>query len=70
MDVKEAFDHVSRSQLLKHMIELGIDEDLVAWTQYFLTYRKIQLVIDKHENEKREIETGIPQRSLVCQFSF
>lgn len=30
MDVKKAFDHVSRSQLLKHMIELGIDGDLVA----------------------------------------
>lgn len=53
MDVKGAFDHVSRSQLLKRMIELGIDGDLVACTRSFLTDRKIQLVIDGHKNEER-----------------
>ncbi len=30
LDVKGAFDHVSRSQLVKSMIDLGIDGDLVA----------------------------------------
>ena len=30
MDFKGAFDHVSKSQLLKRMVELGIDGDLVA----------------------------------------
>lgn len=30
MDIKEVFDHVSRSQLLKRMIELGIKGDLVS----------------------------------------
>ncbi len=30
MDVKGTFDHVSRSQLLKRIIDLGIDGDLVA----------------------------------------
>ncbi len=29
MDVKGAFDHVSRGQLLKRMVELGIDGDLI-----------------------------------------
>lgn len=66
MDVKGAFDHVSRSQHLKRMIELGIDGDLVAWTRSFLTDRKIQLVIDGHENKEREIETG---DHLFRQFS-
>lgn len=41
MDVKGAFDYVSRSQLLKQMIDLGIDGDLVVWTKSFLTNRKI-----------------------------
>ena len=41
------------------MIDLGIDGDLVAWTKSFLTNRKIQLVIDGHDNKEREIETGI-----------
>ncbi len=60
IDVKGAFDHVSRSQLLKRMIDLDIDGDLVAWTKSFLTDRKIQLVIDGHDNKEREIETSIP----------
>ena len=54
MDVKGAFDHVSRWQLLARMIELGIDGDLVTWTGSFLTDRKIQLVIDGHDNKERE----------------
>ena len=43
IDVKGAFDHVSRSQHLKHMVELGIDGDLVVWTRSFLTKQKFRL---------------------------
>lgn len=32
MDVKGAFDHVSRAELVKKIIELGIDDDLIGWT--------------------------------------
>ena len=70
MDVKGAFDHVSKSQLLKCMIELGIDGGLVAWTKSFLTNRNIQLVIDGHDNKEREIETGILQGSSVLLILF
>ena len=52
------------------MIKLGIDGDLVAWTKSFLTDRKVQLVIDGHENKEREIETGIPQGSPVSPILF
>ncbi len=30
MDVKEAFDHVSRAQLAQRMSDLGIDDDLIG----------------------------------------
>ena len=51
MDVKGAFDHVSKGQLLTRIIELGIDGDLVNWTGSFLIDRKVQLVIDGHDNK-------------------
>ena len=70
MDVKGAFDHVSKGQLIARMVELGIDGDLVLWTRSFLTDRKFQLVIDGHENREREIETGIPQGSPVSPILF
>lgn len=70
MDVKEVFDHVSRSQLLTRMIDLGIDSDLVASTKSFLTDRKVQLVIDGHDNKERDTETGIPQGLPVSPILF
>ena len=70
IDVKGAFDHVSKAQLLRHMINLGIDGDLVGWTRSFLTNRKVQLVIDGHESKERKIETGIPQGSPVSPIIF
>ena len=70
MDLKGAFDHVSKGQLLSRMIELGVDGDLVTWTGSFLTDRIVQLVIDGHNNDEKEIETGIPQGSPVSPILF
>lgn len=61
IDVKGAFDHVSKIQLIARMLELGVDGDLICWTKSFLTDRKLQLVIDGHNNLENDIETGIPQ---------
>lgn len=47
------------------MIKLGINNDLITCTEYFLTIQKIQLVIDAHDNKKRKIKAGICQNSLV-----
>ena len=65
MVVKRAFDHVSKRQLFKSMIELSIDKDLVDWTRSFLIDQKIQIIIDEYENKERKIETNILQRSLI-----
>ena len=70
MDVKGAFDHVSQTKLVERIIELGIDGDLIRWTQSFLTDRKVQLVIDGHTNKERDIETEIPQGSPVSPILF
>lgn len=70
MNVKRAFDHLSRIQLLIQIAKSGIDEDLVQWTNFFLSNKKIMLVIDGHENNEREIKTGIPQGSRVSPILF
>lgn len=41
IDIKEAFDHVSKQQFLTQMIELRIDGDLVTWTDFILIDRKV-----------------------------
>ena len=70
MDVKGAFDHVSRAQLAQRMSNLGIDDDLIGWTQSFLTDRWVELVIDRHINPKCQVETEIPQGSPVSPILF
>ena len=39
MDVKRAFDNISWAQLTQKMSDLGIDDDLIGWTQSFLIDR-------------------------------
>ena len=70
MDVKGAFDHISKKQLLTQIIELKLDGGLVIWTDFFLTNLRVQLVIDGYNDKKREIETGILQDSLVSPIFF
>ena len=70
MVIKGVFDYMSKAQLITQMIDLGIDGDFVAYTSFFLTHRKIQLVIDRHKNKKREIENRIPQGSPVSTSFF
>ena len=70
MDVKGAFDHVSRAQLAQKMADLGIDDDLIEWTKSFLTDRWVELVIDGYVNAKHKVKTGIPQRSPVSPILF
>lgn len=38
---------------------------MVTWTGFFLINRKIQLIIDKHNNKNKELETGICSRSPI-----
>lgn len=52
------------------MISLGIDSNLVTLTKSFLINRKVQLIIDRHNSKEKEIETGIPQSSLVLPIFF
>jgi hypothetical protein len=69
MDVKGAFDHVSPTKLIGRMVELGVDGDLVRWTQSFLADRKVQLVIDSFQCPVQPV-TGIPQGSPVSPILF
>lgn len=70
MDVKGAFDYVLKSWLFMCIINLGINTNLVIWTKFIFTNRKIQLVIDKHNNKKRDIKIEISQSLPALQICF
>lgn len=52
------------------MTDLGIDDDLIGWIQFFLTNIWVELVIDGLINLKCKVETGIPQRLPVFPILF
>lgn len=52
------------------MLELEIDGNLIYWTRYFLTNQKLELVIDNHNHQEKDVETGIPQGSPVSPILF
>lgn len=41
--------------LFKPIVELEIDNDLIIWIKSFFTNRKIQLIMNKYDNKKREV---------------
>jgi hypothetical protein len=69
MDVKAAFNNVSRGLLVKRMPELEIEADLIRWTDSFMTDRQVKLVLDGVEGKALRVETGIPQGSPVAPSS-
>ena len=68
MDVKSAFN-VSRPILGRILGELGIEPDLVRWTDSFMSGRKVRLVLEGKEGEEHKVETGVPQESPVAYLS-
>lgn len=60
IDVKRAFDHVSRLNVIQGIKQLEIDNDRMGWTQSFLINRKVEIVVNRHFNLKKNVETNIP----------
>ena len=70
MNVKEAFDHVNSDKLICRMQEMKIDDDLIDWIKFFLTDRRVKLVIDECINLKKTVNTKISQESSVSSILF
>lgn len=70
IDIKSAFDYVSRLKLAQQMRQLGVNNDLIRWTQFFLTDRKVEIVIDRHVNIEKDVKTRILQGLPVSLILF
>jgi len=65
MDVKGAFPHVAKGNLIKRMEEMGFEADLVRWVESFMDDRKVIMLMDGKEGDSMDVETGGPQGSPV-----
>jgi len=70
MDVKSAFNNVSKAHLGRRLATLGIEPDLVRWTMSFMMDRQVKLVLDGKTGRARPVDTGIPQGSPAVPILF
>ncbi|CAJ2645491.1 unnamed protein product [Trifolium pratense] len=70
LDVKGAFDHVSRNQLLEQMKKIRLPTSLISWVASFLDQRVLQLSFNGETESFKSVETGIPQGSPISPILF
>jgi len=70
MDVKSAFNNVSKAHLGRRMEALGVEPDLIRWTGSFMSDRQVKLVLDSKVGEAKPVDTGIPQGSPAAPILF
>ena len=70
LDVKGAFDHVAKNQLLAILRDLKLPLSLIHWTSSFLDNRLIKLSFNQNTESFKPINTGIPQGSPISPILF
>jgi len=58
MDVKGAFPHVAKGNLIKKMEEMGFEADLVRWVESFMEERKVIMSMDGKEGDSMDVGNG------------
>ena len=70
IDVKEAFDHVSLTQLINVLKRLDISRNIVDWVTCFLQERVISLAFDGNKQKPKQIAIEIFPESPILSILF
>ena len=70
LDVKGAFDHVAKNQLLAILRDLKLPISLIRWVASFLDHRLLKLSFNQNTESFKDINTGIPQGSPISPILF
>jgi hypothetical protein len=70
LDVKGAFDHVSKNRLIEILVNLRLPISLILWVSSFFEDRILRLTFDGNTEEFSPISTGIPQGSPISPILF
>src|SRR6201747_1731059 len=70
LDVKGAFDHVSKNRLIEVLVNLKLPLSLIKWVLSFMNDRILRLVFEDNIESFKPINTGIPQGSPISPILF
>lgn len=65
LDFAKAFDKVSHRRLLHKLSVYGITGKLATWIAAFLKDRKQRVILGKHFSQFNDVESGVPQGSVL-----
>ena len=70
LDIKGAFDHVSKPKLLAAMQGLQLPQSLISWVDSFLSERVARLMFARKIQDETPVQIGIPQGSPISPILF
>lgn len=70
LDIKGAFDHVSKVKLIACLTNLKLPLSFISWVECFLSDRSIQLMFDGQVQSSTDINIGVPQGSPISPMLF
>src|ERR1700709_2020366 len=70
LDIKGAFDHISKNRLIEVLVNLKLPISLIKWVLSFMNDRILRLVFEGNIESFKPINTGIPQGSPISPILF
>ena len=69
-DISKAFDKVWHKGLLHKLEAIGVRDPLLSWFCSYLSDRKQRVVIDGQSSDGIDINSGVPQGSVLGPLLF
>jgi len=70
MDVKAAFNNISKTHLGKRMEERELEADLIRWTMSFMSDQRVKLLLDSETSEENPVDTSVLLGSRAAPILF
>jgi hypothetical protein len=70
INIKSAFDNVSRDTLLETITKYRLSSVVLNWVYHFVSDRKANMLVDVVLGEERSVDTRVPQGSPVSPLLF
>ena len=70
LDFAEAFNKVPKERLLAKLAAHGVEGKVLQWVRRWLTDRKQRVVLNGETSDLTEVESGVPQGSVLGPIPF